>query len=281
MTLRHPVPTLPRATALSDLLLEDAPCPEQLDQRLRHHLARRLAAAAPSRAHGPLRLDSWRVLNPVRDPQATPFSWSPITSRRLLGATAARLVIDGLQATPLLAVRSEMARLLGIAAREPARPRSLAMWLHEAPRGLRAQVLADATTWATELVTLLDWPRLGGATVAGADPVWAVPGAPWITLRARRDVEVPLAEIGGARALVCLRSGRPSSSAAADLRIVALGDALTKVDRPVATRVIGVWPAAGRSLSLEVAPSDLTQAARDVVAAASLLRTAPLEAAAA
>ena len=281
MTMRHPVPTLPRAAALCDLVLQDAPCPEQLDGCLRTELARRLAAAAPSRAHGSLRLDSWRVMNPIINADSAPFAWSPSTARRLLGAPAARHVVEGARPTPLVAVRAEMARLIGIAAREPVRSGSLAMWLHEAPRGLRAQVLAEATTWATELVTLLDWERLDGVTVGGGDPVWAVPGAPWITLRARRDLEVPLAEIGGARALVCMRSGRPSADAATDLRVVALADAMTKPDRPVATRVVGVWPAAGRSLSLEVAPSDLAQAARDVVAVAARLRTAPLQAAAA
>ena len=145
MTMRHPVPTLPRAAALCDLVLQDAPCPEQLDGRLRHELARRLAAAAPSRAHGPLRLDSWRVMNPIVDADSTPFAWSPSTARRLLGAPAARHVLEGARPTPLVAVRAEMARLIGVAAREPVRSGSLAMWLHEAPRGLRAQVLAEAT----------------------------------------------------------------------------------------------------------------------------------------
>lgn len=271
MTLRHPIPTLPRATALTDLLLEDRTCPEQLDSRLRRELARRLAACAPSRAHGPLRLDSWRVAHPLETADAVPFSWSPTTARRLVGAAAARRVIEGGAPSPLLAVRAEIARLSSAAGND--RPGSLAQWVHEAPRGLAAQLLAEATTWATELVTLLDWNRFATRTIGGADPVWAVPGAPWITLRARRDVEVSLTEVGGARAVLCLRAGRPTAEAARDLRIVALGDALTKPDRPVPTRVVGVWPAAGRSLSLEVSPADLAQAARDLVATATAMRT--------
>ena len=273
--LRHPIPTLPRAAALCDLATEPALIPERLDPALRSALASRLATVAPGRGAGPLRLDSWTVLNGQRGPRAElgAFTWSPRAARRLLGVAAARRVVLGQEPSPTVAARREVDWLIARAAAGDGRPGSLGAWLAEAPRGVLGAVLAEAISHATELVSLLPWEQLGQrAIVGGADPVWAVPGAPWISLRGRRDAEISLDHEHGTRALLCLRAGRPGSSARHDLAIVALSDALARPDQPLPTRVLGVWPSAGKAVSLEVGAEEIKGAARLVVDAACRLR---------
>jgi hypothetical protein len=273
--LRHPVPTLPKATALCDLATEPALVPERLDPTLRSALASRLAAVAPGRGNGPLRLDSWTVLNGERGPKAEfgSFTWSPRAARRLLGVASARRVVMGQEPSPTVAARREVDWLIARASAGDSRPGSLGAWLAEAPRGVLGAVLAEAISHATELVSLLDWGQLGPrATLGGADPVWAVPGAPWISLRGRRDAEITLDGERGTRALLCLRAGRPAPSARHDLAIVALSDALAHPDHPLPTRVLGVWPSAGKAVSLEIGREEIRGAARLVVDAACRLR---------
>jgi hypothetical protein len=153
------------------------------------------------------------------------------------------------------------------------RPGSLGSWLAEAPRGVLAAATSAATSYATDLVSLLEFSRLGASVQVGtADPVWAVPGAPWVSLRARRDVEVTLDAEHKTRALVALRPGRPNGLAVDDLGLVALVDALSRPDAPLPTRVIGVWPSSGKAASLEVTPETARRAARLVVEAVELRR---------
>lgn len=273
--LRHPVPTLPRAGALCDLVLEPAPTPERLDPVVRTALASRLARVAPARGRGPLRLDSWTVLNGERGPGAEPgsFTWSPRAARRLVGNAAAKRVIIRQEPSPTIAARREVEWLIARAAAGDARPGSLGAWLAEAPRGVIGAVIAEAVSHATEIVTLLDWDRLGTrAAIGGADPVWAVPGAPWISLRGRREGMIALDHEASTRAILCIRAGRPGASARSDLAIVGLADALASPDLPAPTRVLGVWPSAGRAVSLEVSSTELRGAARLVLDAATRLR---------
>jgi len=142
----------------------------------------------------------------------------------------------------------------------------LGTWLAEAPTGVRASTLADATTWATELLIHLG-PLVasGGVLVGRADPVWAVPGAPWISLRARRDVEIILEPEQKTRAVLCVRAGRPRPTAIDDLGLVGLIEALTRPGVPMPSRVIGLWPASGRMVSLELNADSMRHAARQVV----------------
>ena len=273
--LRHPIPTLPRAGALRDLVLEPAKTPTRLDPVVRTALASRLAHVAPARGRGPLRLDSWTVLNGERGPGAEPdsFTWSPRAARRLIGNAAARRVIATQEPSPTIAARREVAWLIARAAAGDARPGSLGAWLAEAPQGVIGAVIAEAVSHATEIVTMLDWERLGThAVIGGADPVWAVPGAPWISLRGRREAVIELDRGASTRAIICMRAGRPPASARSDLAIVGLADALASPDLPTPTRVLGVWPSAGRSVSLEISAAELRSAARLVLNAVTRLR---------
>ena len=278
MNLRHPISTLPPAEALEGLLLAPSLVPEHLDPSLRRVLATRLAAKAPARHLGSLRLDSHTILNPPGEQPA--FTWSPRRARRLLGAAAARAVLEKRSSCPLAAVRSEVDEVIARAAQEHTRPGSLGTWLGEAPRGVQAAALAEASAWATELLISLS-PRLleAGPLVGRADPVWAVPGAPWISLRARRDLEVTLDSTLKTRALLCVRNGRPSPLAVEDLGLVGLIDALARPSLPLPNRVVGLWPDAGRAVSLEIDAEAMRSAARRIVHAVEQRRQVPAVAA--
>lgn len=282
--LRHASSELPRSRGLAELLGAPSPAPSRLDPSLRRVLASRIAARAPGRHLGALRLDSYRLLestSALADRDAV-FSWSPRTARRLIGLAAARLVVRGGAPNPLTAVLSELEGAIERASRARTRPGALGAWLAEAPAGLQAAVIAEATGYATDVVTLLDasWD-LETIEVGRPDPVWAAPGAPWISLKARRDLEVSLDPVTKTRALVALRTGRPSSRAVDDLGFVALADALNRPAEPMATRVVGVWPGCGRSVSLEVDAETMRRAARLVVGAIETRASAGRTAAAA
>jgi len=284
MTLRHPSPMLPRARGVTDLLAAPGVTPERLDVGLRRVLAARVATLAPGRDLGPVRLDSYTLLQSRQPERSAPsaFRWSPRTSRRLLGLPAARRVILGSASNPIAAARAEVNDVIARSSAPSIRPGALGRWLAEAPHGVLGSVIAEAANYATDLLTALDWTRLVDvANVGRADPVWAVPGAPWVTLRARRDVEITLDDATHTRSLLCVRAGRPDRTLEDDLGFVALADALSRPDAPMPTRVVGLWPSSGRAVSLEVGPETMRRAARLVVEATdSLRRTTGLVAAA-
>jgi hypothetical protein len=272
--IRHPSPVVPKAVGLAQLLLAPAAVPERLEAGVRRRFASELAGRVPGRAHGPQRFDSWRVTT-LHEAPAIPFAWTPRIARRSLGLGAARRVHDGTAPSPMAGVRAEIAQVLDQASRRGTGRASMASWLADLPRGARGVVLTEAATFATDVLDALDPALLGeAATIGGGDPTWAVPGAPWATVRGRRDVEVALDPTTGTRALLCLRAGAIRGDAADDLGIVALADALTHPDAPIPTRVVGVWPLVGRSLSLEVQPAVVDRAMRLVLHAADLARQA-------
>ena len=275
MNLRHPASMAPKAQALTDLLINPAPTPENLDGGLHRALASRLAAAAPGRIHGPLKFDAWLVHTASAEHLGTSrcFQWTPRNSRRLLGVAGARRVLAGTSSSPLAGVRAAIDEAVTRGSSIGARPGSLGTWLAEAPRGVLGAIVAEAGSHATDLLVALRWEQLGPKAVLGAaDPIWAVPGAPWISVRGRRDAVVLLDPEARTRALLCVRAGKPGQGTYDDLSLVALADALTQRESPIPTRVVGHWPSCGRSLSLEVAPEDLRHAARLLVGAAEKLR---------
>lgn len=276
--IRHPAPTAPRSAGIAELLSSPAIELARFAPELRRELGIAVAAIAPPRRQGLIRLDSWRLLHEERA-QERPFAWSPRLARRRLGLGAARRVAGGTATCPIDGARQEIRRIIELAERESRRPSSLAQFLLEAPRGLRGAVLSSASSYATELLGCLDLPALGDLLRIGAgDPIWAAPGAPWISLRGRRDVELVLDEQLGSRALLCLRSGLPGADAAADLGIVALASALSRPDDPAPARVVGCWPELGRSLSLEVDAAVLEQAASRLVEGVDRIRSTRPEA---
>ncbi|MEI8404930.1 MAG: hypothetical protein WCG96_06590 [Actinomycetes bacterium] len=278
--IRHPNPVAPKAAGATELVLAPAAVPERLAAATRRRFSSELARRVPGRSQGTQRFDSWRATTHGVAP-STPFAWSPRIARRALGLGAARRVQEGTAPSPMAGVRAEIAHVLDQAARRGTGRASMATWLADLPRGARGAVLAEAATFATDVLDALDLASLGeSATIGGGDPTWAVPGAPWATVRGRRDVEVALDPSTGTRALLCLRAGAIRHDAGDDLSIVALADALTHPDAPIPTRVVGVWPLVGRSMSLEVRPADLDRAMQLILSAADVARQATASSAA-
>jgi len=275
MKIRYPASTLPRAQAVTDLIMTPAPPLERLDPDLRRVLASRLAALAPARHLGAVRLDSYTVIHahdPVTGPPVS-FSWSPQTTKRILGLASAQRVVAGMSANPTSAVRAEIADVVARAHDHPTRPGALGSWLCEAPFGVLGAVTSEAVAYATDLLFSCAWDRLGDdAFVGRADPVWAVPGAPWVALRGRRDATILLDAEEQTRAIVALRAGRPTASSVTDLSHVALVEGMTHPDLPLPTRVVGIWPATGKTICLEVSKEATQRAARSVVDALQTMR---------
>jgi hypothetical protein len=181
--------------------------------------------------------------------------------------------LTGQASSPSTAVRAEIDSIIARCAERPPRPGSLGGWLTEAPFGVIGAVMGEAVTYSTELVTCLDWDSLGDAASVGlADPVWAAPGAPWVALRGRKDATITLGDGPGTRALLAVRSGRLERSSRDDLAHVALVEGLANPDLPVPTRVVGLWPASGKAVSIEMTRETVRHAARAVVEAMTTLR---------
>jgi len=271
MNVRYPSAALPFARSLTDLLFDqEAPLPRRIDPALRKVLGQRMARLAPDRTNGSISLDSFTVTKVLGGElaTATPFTWSPRAARRILGLAATQRLVGGVASTPTEAVRAEIEDVIQRANERLARSGSLGHWLAEAPPGVLAVVIAEAVTYDTELVIGLEWDRVidGGASLGTADALWAVPGAPWVSLKGRRDLVIgSTADVP--RTLLAVRGGRPSTSSTADLAHVALVDGLTHPDRPHAQRVVGYWPAAGRAIGLDVDGETLKFAARNAVTA--------------
>jgi hypothetical protein len=270
LIVRYPSPALPFARSLTDLLVDQrAPQPRRIDPALRKVLGQRLARLAPDRTAGSISLDSFTLTRVLRGNTATPtpFVWSPRAARRILGLAATQRLICGDGSTPTAAVRAEIDDVIHRANEHLSRSGSLGQWLAEAPPGVLAVVIAEAVTYATELLIGLEWDRLvDDASLGTADALWAVPGAPWVSLKGRRDLVINSSE-NTPRTLLAVRGGRPGSTSTIDLAHVALVDGLTHPDRPHAQRVVGYWPAAGRALGLDVDGETLKFAARNVVTA--------------
>ena len=255
---------------ISQMLCQSPATAAHLDPGLRRALARRIAAQAPSRDLGPIRLDSYVITTVLRGGtlhREGPFHWSPRASRRLIGSAAVRSVLEGRASDALTGVKLEIAALLRQAEDRPdLRSGSLGQWLQEAPKSLRIAVAAEATTYATELLNCVDLRGLGASIISSAgDPQWAVPGAPWISLRGRRDLEVVLHEDHDHRAILALRSGPIGPDARFDLGIVALTAALSRPDAPLPGQIVGIWGAAGRAMVLPVDGETMKTAARQVL----------------
>ena len=247
-----------------------------LDPGLRRALATRVAGVAPARSLGFIRLDGYvitKVLNGSALRTDGPFHWTPRATRRIIGGPAAQLVLSGVSPEPLSAVRGEISRLLNQAeSRQELRSGSLARWLYEAPESLRVAVTAEALTYASEVIASVDLELLDGTIDPSVnDPQWAVPGAPWISLRGRRDLDVVSALVPGQRSILALRTGTLGLWAARDLGIVALSAALCRPDQPLPARIVGLWGASGRALVLPVTPAIIKQAAREVLSCVEAL----------
>ncbi len=261
---------------IAQVLCEAPTTTAHLDPGLRRALARRIAAHAPARELGPIRLDSYVITTVLRGGalhRDGPFHWSPRAARRIIGGGALRHLLEGRAKDPLSGVQCEITALVNQAAgRRDQRSGSLGQWLHEAPPSLRVAVAAEAMTYATELLTCVDLTSLcASIDASAADPQWAVPGAPWISVRGRRDLEVAFNGTHGHRAILALRGGPMGPDARYDLGIVALTAALSRPDAPLPARIVGIWGATGRAMVVPVDGETMKTAARQVLQAVEAL----------
>jgi len=207
------------------------------------------------------RLDAWMVEK--AGIQSSDFAWSPITARRVLGNAALRYVERTPQLSHSEAVYEALADQLDRAARGHARTGSLGQWIANLDNPIVGIVVAEATTWATQMHQIMS--RLGpDIAMASVDAYYDVAGAR-TTLRGRRDA---LIEAEEDRIVVRFRSGLPGRTAGAGLRADLAVDALSDPQGRVAQRIIGIWPEAGVALALDGTTETLRAGARDLVRSA-------------
>jgi hypothetical protein len=267
-----PAAGLPRSRCLTDALL--APCDRAPTAAALEVLRARLRDGIGAAASGPpLRIDGYRLRTAGRGAGTSlpapdrPFAWSPRTARRSVAIAAVR---HGLEVgrSPAASVAETVARMVDEGRAGRGRRGSPAAWLATLGDGARAQVLAEATTWATHLYEALEWGRLGrSAVVGGADRWWDCPTAR-VALRGRADVRVERPSSGPA--LLTVNPGRPGPTSRVELALAALVDVVSRPACPPPSRVVGWWPECGRALVLAVDLPLLAESARSVVTAVLL-----------
>ncbi len=253
---------LPRSAALTDLLLGGAGHGagggvdrEGLARELERHLC---SARLPQR----VRVTGYllrTVLGPPRPPTPWrplgPFRWSPAAVRRAVGLRGVRSCVEAGGGAPATAVRGTVEELVAEGRRGLGRPGGLPTWLSTLATPALAVVEAEAATWATQLWSAIEWPRLGADVQVGdADAAWVAPAAR-VRVSGRVDVRVPR-PVGGP-ALLTMLPGHPTVVSRAELGLAALAAALG--GRPprggggaLPALVVGWWPESGRALALPV-----------------------------
>ncbi len=260
--------------------------------RIRDALVARVDAAVDGLAPGGLVEVTLPVLRMARSrpgtvglPEAT-FAWKPVFARRSLGLAAVRACADGRFRGPAEAVGPLAEEAVDEWRRTGWRTFHWEPWFAGLGAGARAVVLAEATTWATPLWASAEWTALGSrAVIGGADDSWTCPGPRTVRLKARCEARVYPLPVeparGGAErpvagpALVSVSAGTPDEGWAHDLAYLALVAALREPDRPVAARVVGLWPESGLRRTVGIDEPALAAAADRVVAVVELLAHAP------
>jgi len=264
---------------------EPAPSGNQL--MLRRRVAARLEdlehlADAPS--GDSVRTISPELLHLVGVPAARPvgpdasFSWRPARVRRSLGLLAVARHLQ--ESAGSLPEAVEQAADLAVAAwRRTGRSRyHWEPWLAVRDPATRAEVLAQATTWAAGLVTSIDWPDLrSGFELGPHDSLWALPPDHHVRLKSRTDVRIALPMAHDGRrlsadgttdttgpqrhvALVVVMNGYPTPVAETAIAYVALVEGLRHPARPLPVRVGGIWPDAGEVRVVDIDDSTLAKA---------------------
>lgn len=272
--------TLPKSHGLTQALLApaDATSPGASDPvdgpKLLQQVSRQLQAAAT--ALGPtqrVRVDGYLLrsigIGNWESANDTPFTWSPRNARRALGLGAVRSLARHQHRTPIEAVAAEMARSIADGEAGRGTSTSLARWLAGVTPAAHAAVQAEAVTWATSLFGALDWRRFPAPPEIGRDRWWDCPAAPHIGLRGRAEVRAHSRQSAGdgATALFCLMQSAPLATSRAELALAALVDVLDRPSGPAPLRVVGWWPASGRTTILPVTHQLLESCAHAVAEA--------------
>ena len=277
---------LPRAPALTEELLAPAPplSGEDLDA-VRRRIVDLLGPLAAELA-GTERfvLDGYRLGIALRQPERClveqgAFVPSPATCRRAVGVAALARCLRRRAPGPAEAVAAVLGEALeegaGVTDAGQAPGPWWGRWFAGLGPGARAAVAAEATTWATQLWTALDWDRLPAPVVAGGrQDFWALPATRALALRSRADVRL---RVDGRAALVVVGAGAPDPTSRAELLFAALVPALAGSAAAAPGRVVGLWPAAGALRVVAVDRRALDSAADQVATAVATWVDAVLE----
>jgi len=241
-------------SALDEIIATAPESSAILSEAHRHSLSARFRAVATTEHRA---IDAWMVEHGGKPHDL--FAWSPAMTRRTLANAALRRV-RAHDVGVLDAVNEEVDELLVRAAAGYTRSGSLASWLAQLSSPERAAVLAEATSWTSQLVEVTA-PITHAWSVAVADAHYDVAQAR-TSLRARRDLVV---EGPHGRVVVRVRAGAPGKSAGPGLRADLTVDALRDLEGRPSTRYVGLWPEAGVLLSVDGTMDDLRAGARDLV----------------
>jgi len=269
--------TVPRSVTLTDALLAppaDVISPSEL-VGLRDTLGRDLQAVIADLPAGErLQMDAFKMRVAHRHPERCmstddSFTPSPRTCRRAVGIAAVHRCVRGLAPHPAVAVAEVLAAGVEDARGAPGSDATAAPWWASwyagLPTGARAVVRAEATGWATQLLTALEWTRISRPPVIGGrDDWWQCPGGRQLTLKGRADVRVA---IDRRSALFVVGTGRCPDDWRVELGYPGLVAALVR-DAPASPgRVVGLWPQSGQVRDLTLDLAALRATATAVVAA--------------
>jgi hypothetical protein len=264
--------SLPRAAALTDVLLAPPGPPvdgPELAQARERVLAGLAEAFRSARIQPGLRIDGYQLQMALGTPERLSvtersFNPSPASSRRSIGISALSMCVGDSSLAPAQAVQDVLCSA-DISAGDSRGGAWWEEWYRRLPAGARAVVQAEATTWATQLYSALDWSRFEPPALLGRDYRWDCTRSPRVTLHGKVDVRVSSED---RPVLLVAPTGIPGSYWWAALALSALLAGLVRGAAAVPTRVVGIWPASGQVRILPVEPGTLDRASRLVVEAA-------------
>jgi hypothetical protein len=257
--------SLPRATALTQALISPSDrlvTRDDITER-RKRLEEGFRSVGGHRiANAPLIVDAYRLREPIsiQNKGASAFRWTPSTSRRQVGLEGVRTWLANRRLTPAQASQDAIARLVRHSGQSGEPSSSLAQWLAGLSIGARSVVQAEATTWATQFISALDWSNLEHPIVGG-DRTVAFGSDPPVRLRGRIELQTAVPTLHSATSsngdespvsVFTIMTGRPTQSARVELGLAALTIALQPRHTSTPVRVVGWWPQCGRALLVPV-----------------------------
>ncbi len=264
-----------RVAWLTDALL--APVAEEVAPaalaQLRDDLVRDLRALGAELPEAErLQIDAYKLRMAQRHPDQCMsvddmFVASPRVCRRAVGVAAVNRCVRGRSPSPARAVSEVLAEGLEDASvaldTGAVRAPWWAQWYAGLPAGGRAVVCAEAITWATQLLTAVDWQQVPHPVIGGRDDWWQCPGETPIVLKGRADVRSLL---GRRPVLLVVGTGRCQSDWRVELGYPGLVAALCRQAPLAPCRVVGVWPQSGQVRVLPMDHTALRASAAAVVA---------------